>query len=214
MDEHVPPVQTTLLSIQTPDALERAVQALRRGEVIAFPTDTVYGLGAHAFLPDAVRRLYEVKRRPLHVPIPLLLPNAQALTQLCEEIPPLTWEIAAHFWPGALSLVLRRSSLVPDMVTAGGSTVAVRVPDHPWVRELCRRLGAPLAATSANRHCEAELVTAAEVQAALGGLISLILDGGPCPGGIPSTVLDLTLSPPAILRRGPITAEQLAPWIG
>ncbi|MGQ9598819.1 MAG: L-threonylcarbamoyladenylate synthase [Anaerolineae bacterium] len=214
MDERVPPVQTTLLSIQAPDALERAVQALRRGEVIAFPTDTVYGVGAHAFLPDAVRRLYEVKRRPLHVPIPLLLPDAQALTQLCEEVPPLTWEIAAHFWPGALSLVLRRSSLVPDMVTAGGSTVAVRVPDHPWVRELCCRLGAPLAATSANRHCEAEPVTAAEVQAALGGLISLILDGGPCPGGIPSTVLDLTLSPPAILRRGPITAEQLAPWIG
>lgn len=214
MDERVPPVQTTLLSIQAPDVLERAVQALRRGEVIAFPTDTVYGLGAHAFLPDAVRRLYEVKRRPLHVPIPLLLPDAQVLTQLCEEIPPLTWEIAAHFWPGALSLVLRRSSLVPDMVTAGGSTVAVRVPDHPWVRELCRCLGAPLAATSANRHCEAEPVTVAEVQAALGGLISLILDGGPCPGGIPSTVLDLTLSPPAILRRGPITAEQLAPWIG
>lgn len=214
MDERVPPVQTTFLSIQAPDALERAVQALRRGEVIAFPTDTVYGVGAHAFLPDAVRRLYEVKRRPLHVPIPLLLPDAQALTQLCEEIPPLTWEIAAHFWPGALSLVLRRSSLVPDIVTAGGSTVAVRVPDYPWVRELCRRLGAPLAATSANRHREAEPVTAAEVQAALGGLISLILDGGPCPGGIPSTVLDLTLSPPAILRRGPITAEQLAPWIG
>ncbi len=203
-----------ILSIQTPDALERAVQALRQGEAIAFPTDTVYGVGAHAFLPDAVRRLYEVKERPLQVPIPLLLPDARAMEQVCEEVPPLAREIAAHFWPGALSLVLRRSPRVPDIVTAGGPTVAVRVPDHPWVRELCRCLGAPLAATSANRHREAEPVTAAEVQAALGGRIPLIIDGGRCPGGVPSTVLDLTVSPPAILRPGPVTAEQLAPWLG
>lgn len=214
MDKPVKPMHTTLLGIQVPDALERAVQALQQGEAIAFPTDTVYGVGAHAFLPDAVRRLYEVKGRPLQVPIPLLLADVRVMEQVCEEVPPLAWEIAAHFWPGALSLVLRRSPRVPDIVTAGGPTVAVRVPDHSWVRELCRRLGAPLAATSANRHREAEPVTAPEVQTALGGRIPLIIDGGPCPGGVPSTVLDLTVSPPAILRPGPVTAEQLAPWLG
>jgi L-threonylcarbamoyladenylate synthase len=204
---------TICLSAAAPGAVDRAVDLLRQGEVIAFPTDTVYGVGAHAFLPQAVTRLYAVKERPAGMAIPLLLPGVEAMSLVCVDIPALAWEIAGRFWPGPLSLVLRRAPAVPDAVTAGGPTVAVRVPDHPLVRELCRRLGAPLAATSANRHGCPPPVTAGEVRAVLAGRIPLILDGGSCPGGVASTLLDLTVSRPAILRPGPVTAEQLAPFI-
>jgi L-threonylcarbamoyladenylate synthase len=210
MEAAVRRVETVCLSAQAPDALDRVVIALRHGELAAFPTDTVYGVGAHAFLPEAVLHLYAVKERPAHLPIPLLLPDVRAMEAVCVDIPALAWELAQHFWPGGLSLVLRRAPTVPDAVTAGASTVAVRVPDHPLVRELCRRLGVPLAATSANLHGQPDPITAAEVGVALGGRIPLILDGGPCPGGVASTVLDLTVSPPVILRRGPVTDEQLA----
>ena len=203
-------METVRLPSQASGALARAVQILQQGQLVAFPTDTVYGVGAHAFLPKAVARLYTVKERPAHLPIPLLLPDVAAMEAVCTDIPPLGWEIAARFWPGALSLVLRRAPAVLDAVTAGGPTVAVRVPDHPLVRELCRQLGAPLAGTSANRHGQPPPVTADEVEAAIGGCIPLLLDGGPCPGGVASTVLDLTVSPPVILRPGPVTSEQLA----
>lgn len=208
-----PECPTVCLSAEVPGALDWAVDALRRGEVIAFPTDTVYGIGAHAFLPKAVAQLYAVKERPGGMAIPLLLPGAEAMSLVCADIPPLAWELAGRFWPGALSLVLRRGLAVPDAVAAGGPTVAVRVPNHPLVRELCRSLGAPLAATSANRHGWPPPVTAGEVQVALAGRVPLILDGGSCPGGVASTMLDLTVSPPVILRPGPITADQLAPFI-
>jgi L-threonylcarbamoyladenylate synthase len=202
--------ETNCLSIFTSDSLEQAVDVLRRGEPIAFPTDTVYGVGAHAFLPGAMARLYAIKERPAHLPIPLLLPNAAALASVCTDIPPLAWQLARRFWPGGLSLVLPRMPVVPDAVTAAGPTVAVRVPDHPLISELCQRLGAPLAATSANRHGQPAPITADAVAEALGGRIALILDGGPCPGGMASTVLDLTTSPPAILRVGPVTVEALS----
>jgi L-threonylcarbamoyladenylate synthase len=204
------PSATLRLPAGAPGVLEQAVEALRRGELVAFPTDTVYGLGAHAFQPAAVARLYTVKERPARLPIPLLLPDASVLSDVCTDIPSVVWQLAERFWPGALSLVLRRASAVPDAVTAGGPTVAVRVPDHPLVRELCRRLGVPLAVTSANRHGQPPPVVASEVEAALSGRIPLILDGGPCSGGVASTVLDLTVSPPVILRPGPVTTEQLA----
>jgi L-threonylcarbamoyladenylate synthase len=205
-----PNVETICLDSGIPGALERAVELLKRGELVAFPTDTVYGVGAHAFLEEAVARLYRVKNRPLHLPIPLLLPDAAAMTQVCSSVPSLAWRLAQDFWPGGLSLVLRRAAIVPDVVAASGSTVAIRVPDHALVRELCRRLGAPLATTSANRHGQSSPITAVEVKASLGGRVPLILDGGVCKGGVASTVLDLTTSPPAILRVGPITVESLA----
>jgi L-threonylcarbamoyladenylate synthase len=205
-----PHVETICLNAQAPGALERAVVLLNQGDLVAFPTDTVYGIGAHAFLEGAVARLYRVKDRPAHLPIPLLLPDAAAITQVCMDIPSLAWRLAKEFWPGGLSLILKRSAIVPDVVTAGGSTVAVRVPDHALVRDLCRHLGAPLAATSANAHGEPPPVTAAGVKASLRQRVPLILDGGVCEGGVASTVLDLTVSPPAILRAGPITAEALA----
>jgi L-threonylcarbamoyladenylate synthase len=202
--------KTCRLDIESAGAVERAVACMRRGEAIAFPTDTVYGIGVHAFQPKAVERLYELKGRPAHIPIPLLLPDVAMVRTTCADIPLIAWQLAARFWPGALTLVLRRSEFVPDVVTSGGATVAVRVPDHYWVRELGRRLGAPLAATSANPHGKPAPVTAVDVIAAFEDLIPLVLDGGTCRGGVASTVLDLTVVPPAILRPGPVTAQQLA----
>jgi L-threonylcarbamoyladenylate synthase len=210
IDDLTPHVETICLNAKAPGALERAVVLLSRGELVAFPTDTVYGIGAHAFLEGAVARLYRVKDRPAHLPIPLLLPDAAAMNQVCTDIPSLAWRLAKEFWPGALSLILRRAVIVPDLVAAGGFTVAVRVPDHALVRDLCRHLGAPLATTSANAHGQPPPVTAAGVKASLGQRVPLILDGGVCEGGVASTILDLTVSPPAILRPGPITAESLA----
>jgi L-threonylcarbamoyladenylate synthase len=189
--------------------MDRAVAVLAGGGLVALPTDTVYGLAAHAFLPEAVARLYAVKERPLSLPIALLLPDAEAMTQVCAAIPLLAWTLAMRFWPGALSLVLRKRAVVPDLVTSGGSTVAVRVPGHPLVPELCRQLGAPLAATSANLHGQQPSTTAKEVLGGLGGRVDLILDGGDSPGGMASTVLDLTVFPPAILRSGPISEREL-----
>jgi L-threonylcarbamoyladenylate synthase len=191
-------------------ALARAVEALERGRLIAFPTDTVYGVGAHGFFPKAVQDLYAIKGRPGHMPIPLLVPDAATVELLCEEIPASAWAIMERFWPGALSLVLRRASIVPDAVTAGGPTVAVRMPDQPLICRLMRQLGAPLAATSANPHGRPAPVAASQVQRWLGGRLSLILDGGHCPGGTASTVVDMTTSPPAILRHGPVSAEMLS----
>lgn len=206
-------IETKRLPCQEPECLQIAVDLLRDGAVIAFPTDTVYGVGAHAFLHDAVARLYAVKERPKGAAIPLLLASAQLLPAVCSGIPPEAWQLAERFWPGGLSLVLRRSDSVPDIVTAGGGTVAVRVPDHPIVLEICRRLGAPLAVTSANLHGQPAPLTAGEAESQLGWRVPLILDGGTCPGGVPSTILDLTVRPAVILRTGPVTADQLSPWV-
>ena len=201
--------RTKCLDIEAPGALERAVALMRSGEPVSFPTDTVYGIGVHAFQPEAVQRLYELKGRPANLPIPLLLPDVDAVRTTCTDIPAIAWQLASRFWPGGLSLVLRRSAQVPDVVTSGGPTVAVRVPNHRRVRELCRQLGAPLAASSANPHGKPPPVTAGDVMTAFEGLIPLILDGGLCRGGVASTVLDLTVSPPTILRGGPVTVQQL-----
>lgn len=201
--------KTCRLDIEATGALERAVAILQGGEPVAFPTDTVYGIGVHAFQAQAVERLYHLKGRPAHLPIPLLLPDVAAVRTACTGIPAIAWQLAARFWPGGLSLVLWRSAVVPDVVTSGGATVAVRVPDHPWVRELSRQLGAPLATTSANLHGRPSPVTADDVADAFEGQIPLIIDGGTCRGLVASTVLDLTVTPPAILRPGPVTAQQL-----
>jgi L-threonylcarbamoyladenylate synthase len=206
-------IETVRIKIHDPGALRHAVEALAQGQVIVFPTDTVYGLGAHAFLPDAVTELYVVKDRPKDLPIPLLLPDARAMLSVCASVPSMAWHMAERFWPGGLSLILPRSPAVPDAVTAGNPTVAVRVPDHPLVREMCRYLAAPLAATSANRHGEPAPVSADEAELALRGRIPLLLDGGRCPGGVASTIVDLSVAPPAIRRSGPVNSDQLMAFI-
>ncbi|MBC8248633.1 MAG: threonylcarbamoyl-AMP synthase [Anaerolineales bacterium] len=191
------------------EAIDGAARILAEGGLVAFPTDTVYGVGAHAFQPEAVERIYTAKIRPRDKAIPILLGWVDDLALVAEGITETAWLLAERFWPGGLTLVLPRKANVPDVISAGGPTVAVRVPDHPVFLALIAALRAPLAATSANLSGRPSPVTAQEVEAELGGRIELILDGGRCPGGIPSTVLDLTTEPPAILRAGAIAVEEI-----
>lgn len=202
-------MQTRVISADRPGALAQAVAVLRAGGLVAFPTDTVYGVGAHAYQPAAVARLYAAKVRPEGKAIPLLLGDAADIERVSRDLPPLTQRLMDAFWPGALTLVVPRNAGLPDIVTAGGPTVAVRLPDHRLPRALARALGAPLAATSANLSGQAEASSAADVMAQLDGRIDLLLDGGRCPGGVPSSVVDLTVQPPAILRQGALDPELL-----
>lgn len=199
----------TLLAARSSGAIERAGCVVCQGGLVAFPTDTVYGVGAHAFLPHAVERLYAIKGRSRSKAIPLLLGKAEDMEDIASGISPLAWRLAESFWPGGLTMVLFRKKGVPDVVCAGGETVAVRVPAHPLALALIEAVGVPLATTSANRSGAASTVTAEEVQRQLGEQIELILDGGRSPGEIPSTVIDLTRDPSTILRRGAISEERL-----
>jgi L-threonylcarbamoyladenylate synthase len=192
-----------------PEDIARAVEVLRGGGVIAFPTDTVYGVGAHGMLSAAVERLYVVKERPRDKAIPLLLSGVDALPQVVSLIPDAAYALAERFWPGALTMVLHRAASIPDVVTSGGDTVAVRVPDHPVTQALLAALAAPLAATSANLSGQPAPDTADDVLAQLDGRIDLLVDGGTCPGGVASTVVDLTVSPFRTLRLGGISERQL-----
>jgi L-threonylcarbamoyladenylate synthase len=186
------------------EQIAEAVYVLRGGGLVAFPTDTVYGVGTCAFDAQAVERLYAAKERPPGKAIAILLARSQDVDLVAQEVPPVGRRLAAQFWPGPLTLVLARRAALPDVLASGGATVAVRVPDHPLARALISALAAPLAATSANLSGQPDPVSADEVLAQLGGRIDLVLDGGPCPGGKPSTVIDLTVQPPALLRPGPI----------
>jgi L-threonylcarbamoyladenylate synthase len=189
--------------------VDRAAALLRAGELVAFPTDTVYGVGAIAWDAAAVGKLYAAKLRSIDKAIPVLLADPADIALIARDLPPTALRIAEHFWPGPLTLVVPRADRVPDEVTAGGDTVAVRVPDHDLARALIRAVGAPLATTSANLSGQASPVTAQEVAAQLGERIALILDGGRCPGGVPSTILDLTQPQPRIVRPGPVSLEQI-----
>lgn len=201
-------IETQVLSASA-EAIAVAAGILAEGGLVAFLTDTVYGVGAHAFQPDAVERIYAAKIRPRDKAIPILLAKLDDLVLVAEGITETAWLLAERFWPGGLTLVLPRKANVPDVVSAGGPTVAVRVPDHPVPLTLIAALDAPLAATSANLSGRPSPVTAQEVETELGGRIELILDGGRCPGGIPSTVLDLTTDPPTVLRTGAIAVEEI-----
>ena len=199
----------SVLPANSKDAIARAARLLGDGKPVAFPTDTVYGVGTHAFIAKAIERLYAVKERPRDKAIPVLLAAAADLPLVAREIPPAAQRLADTFWPGALTLVLPRHLALPLVLTAGGDSVAVRVPDHSAVRALIAALNAPLAATSANLSGQPSPVTAQEVTKQLGERLDLVLDGGPCPGGRPSTVLDLTCDPPRLLRAGPVTVAAL-----
>jgi L-threonylcarbamoyladenylate synthase len=192
-----------------PQHIAQAVQVLHGGGIVAFPTDTVYGVGAHGLQSSAVERLYLAKQRPRDKAIPLLIAGTGALSQVAVDIPEAAYVLAERFWPGALTLVLRRAARVPDAVTSGGETVAVRAPDHAVTQALIAALGAPLAATSANLSGEPAPDRPDGVLAQLDGRIDLLLDGGICPGGVASTVLDLTVSPSVVLRSGGIPIEEL-----
>jgi L-threonylcarbamoyladenylate synthase len=195
--------------VRPPDGVLRAAEFLRAGGIVAFPTDTVYGVGAPVWDPLAVGRLYEAKLRPHDKAIPVLLASVADLELVARDLPSGARRLAERMWPGPLTLVVPRAPEVPDAVTAGGDTVAVRVPDLELARMLIREAGAPLAVTSANLSGQPSPITAQQVVAQLGARIPLVLDGGACPGGLASTVVDLTGSQPAILRDGPIRLQDI-----
>jgi L-threonylcarbamoyladenylate synthase len=203
------PKPTEIMPTTYTRALEQALQVLLHGGLVAFPTDTVYGVGALATLPPAVEQIYRVKGRPRSRAIPVLLDSVQTLEHVAEDIPPEAWALARRFWPGPLTIVLQRSPSIPDVITAGGPHVAIRVPDHEFALRLLHAAGGALAVTSANLSGRPDPVTAEEVLGYLKGRIDLILDGGRCPGGMASTVIDLTVTLPRVVRWGPIEREPL-----
>ena len=188
-------------------AVREAAKLLRSGGLVAFPTDTVYGVAALPWNVDAVLRLYEVKQRPSDLPIPLLLSDADQLSRVA-TLPRQFERLLTHFWPGELTLVLPKTESVSDAISPR-STVATRIPDLPLARQIIREAGGVLAVTSANISGQPSPITAQEVEEQLGERIDLILDGGPCRGGIPSTILDCSVSPPRLLRRGAIKEMDL-----
>ena len=196
--------------IQTADGLlERAVSVLLQGGLVAFPTDTLYALGAHGLMPSAVERVFQAKERPAGMALPLLLAGVEDLEKVAFDVPPQAWDFAEKFWPGGLTMILRKAPSVPSEVTAGGDTLAVRVPNNNIARDLIRAVGAPLTGTSANRSGEADPVTAEEVLRQMSGRVDLIVDCGPCPLSGASTIVDLTGDSLRIVREGVIPPDAL-----
>lgn len=199
--------------VKAEQGLDEAVSIIKSGGLVVFPTETVYGLGADAFNPQAVKAIFEAKGRPQDNPLIVHISDVGQIAEIARDVPPVFYELAKKFMPGALTVVLPKSDKIPDVVTAGGSTVAVRMPDNVFARELIAR-SRPLAAPSANRSKHVSPTTAQHVYDDLCGRVPLILDGGPCGVGIESTVLDLTCDCPTILRPGAVTPAMLAEVLG
>lgn len=195
-------------------AIASAADVLRRGGLVAFPTETVYGLGANALEAGAVERIYSAKGRPSFNPLIVHVPDEDGARALAAEWPERASRLAEEFWPGPLTIVLPKRPIVPDNVTAGLDSVALRVPANPIALSLLRTAGIPLAAPSANRSTELSPTTARHVERSLGDRVDLILDGGQTSVGIESTVLDLRGTRPAILRPGVIGARELEAFVG
>jgi len=196
-------MKTTIVSARSLDAIQQALSILNEGGLVAFPTDTVYGLGALAFDGPAVESIYVAKDRPIEKAIPVLIGDTQDLEKVGTDVPEVAYRLAARFWPGPLTVVIPKRPTLPESVSAT-STVGVRVPDHAVARALLRATG-PMAVTSANISGQLSPSTAQEVFTQLGGRIALIVDDGSTPGGVPSTVLDCTGHDLKILREGPIS---------
>jgi len=191
------------------EQIEQAIDILKQRGIVAFPTDTVYGLGANALDEEAVIRVYQAKRRPRHLALPLLLSHISEIESVAQSVPEIAWRLAECFFPGALTLVLYKAPRVSSVLTGGGDKVALRVPDHPVPIALIQGLGAPITGTSANITGGPSLLTAEEVRREIGDRVDLVIDGI-CPGGMDSTVLDLTGEAPKILRPGAISKDEIA----
>ncbi len=196
------------------EAILRAVRLLREGQVIGLPTETVYGLAADGLNPAGLARIFEVKQRPLFDPLILHLADLEGALRLAEQVPVAAYRLAERFWPGPLTLVLRKREFVPDLATSGLPNVALRVPVHPVAQALLRTWGGPLAAPSANRFGRISPTDAAAVRSELGDAVPLILDGGPCAVGLESTVIDLSGDQPVLLRAGGIPVEEIESLVG
>src|SRR5688500_12546066 len=189
--------------------LDRAVEMLRAGGIIALPTETVYGLGADADNEAAVRKVFAAKGRPADHPVIVHLASGAQIDQWATDIPPAARTLADAFWPGPLTIILKRSPRALDVVTGGLDTVGLRVPSHPVAQHLLTRFGGAIAAPSANRFGRVSPTTAEHVRQEFGSAVDLILDGGDCQVGLESTIVDLSSGASAILRPGFVTAEQI-----
>lgn len=207
-------MDTITLSIKDPTAIPQLVTFIERGEVVALPTDTVYGVAADGYNTDAIEKLFIAKDRPSNKAIMLLLGDYGDLAKAARYISPTAQRLAEHFWPGGLTLVVQARDDLPPNLCAENHTIGVRLPNSEIVRNVVRMLGRPIAATSANRSGGANPRTAQDVRNDLDGRISLILDGGATPGNVPSTVLDCTVEPPRVLRAGAIPTSEIETLLG
>jgi L-threonylcarbamoyladenylate synthase len=189
--------------------LERAVGVLKNGGVVVIPTDTLYGLAADVFNTAALDQVFAIKGRPENLALPVLVSGWEQVELVSEDLPSQTQTLVARFWPGALTLVVRKAPGLPDRLTAGGPTVAVRMPDHPAPIDLIDGLGGPITGTSANISGEADLLTLTELSAEIGCQVDYILTDGPEPKGTASTVVDITSGQPKLLREGTVPFEQV-----
>jgi L-threonylcarbamoyladenylate synthase len=197
-----------------PEIIRQAAEVLRRGGLVAFPTETVYGIGANALDPEAAQGIFNAKGRPAKNPLIVHLAHTEAVHQVAETWPEDAAKLAERFWPGPMTLVLPKKACVPATVTGGGQTIAVRVPAHPIAQALLKAVELPIAAPSANRSSRLSPTEAHHVLRDLDGRIQMLLDGGPTPRGIESTVIDLTVSSPRLLRPGIIGVEAVEDALG
>ena len=195
-------------------SVDVAVQTLRRGGVIGAPTDTLYGVLANALDEAAVERVFSVKGRRTASPLPVFISDPADLATYAQDIPEVAWKLASAFWPGALTIVVRRSCTVPDLVAGGLSTIGLRIPDHEVPVAIVKALGAPVTATSANLSGHPPSTSADAVIRTIGERLDLVVDGGHLVPSEPSTVIDVTVHPPRILREGAVTTEQIVQVTG
>ena len=207
-------MQTKIIDANCPETPALAANLIRQGDLVALPTETVYGLGANGLDPEAVAKIFTAKGRPQDNPLILHIADAQQLDSLCHDIPENAYLLAETFWPGPLTMVLPAKDCIPKCTTAGLPTVAIRCPDCSVTREIIRLAGVPVAAPSANLSGKPSTTTAQHVSDDHNGKIPLIVDGGPCRVGVESTIVDLTEDRPRLLRPGGITPEQLFDVLG
>lgn len=209
-------MQTKYIKFKSCDAPEfsDAAKALKEGQLVAFPTETVYGLGANALDSKAVKSIYAAKGRPSDNPLIVHIADIEMLKPLVTEIKPNVIKLISEYWPGPLTLIMQKAVIVPDETTGGLDTVAIRMPDNPIALELIRKAGVPIAAPSANRSGRPSPTMAEHVAEDLNGRISYIIDGGPCRVGVESTVVDMTVEPATILRPGGITPSMIGQVLG
>jgi L-threonylcarbamoyladenylate synthase len=196
--------------LTTEQEIEKAAEILRAGGLVAFPTETVYGLGADASNAAAVKKIFAAKGRPADHPVIVHIADMSELKHWAAEVPRAAWLLAEKFWPGPLTMVLKRSPHVNDLISGGQNSIGLRVPGHPVAQQLLKAFGGGIAAPSANKFGRLSPTTAEHVREELGSAVEMVLDGGPCDVGIESTIVDLTREPPAILRPGRVTAQQIA----
>jgi L-threonylcarbamoyladenylate synthase len=196
------------------EAIRQAAEIIRQGGIVAFPTETVYGLGADAYNPLAVARIFEVKRRPFFDPLIVHIASPDHLKKLVKDIPSSARKLTERLWPGPLTVVLFKEERIPDIVTAGLPSIAVRMPDHPMALSLIEESKCPIAAPSANPFGYLSPTTAEHVQGQLGDQADLILDGGPCPVGVESTIVSFLDGEPRLLRPGGVSLEEIESILG